>query len=148
MASTEVPKQVPKPVSEQDAPEQETPEQSLPSIIGEGQAPETNQGVLEQSMATTSSAQGDLPNAIARGKMAMGPSTVEPNQEQGQTNTNQAVESVDDVVEEIQGHLQDGRQHVYIYREHGDHYVCHEEISIDEETKRVEQAARRLIGEV
>jgi hypothetical protein len=51
-------------------------------------------------------------------------------------------ESRDDVVEEIQGHPQDGCQHVYIYRERGDHYVYHEEISIDEETERVERAAR------
>jgi hypothetical protein len=34
-----------------------------------------------------SSAQGDLPDAAARGKMAMGPSTLRMNQEQGQTNT-------------------------------------------------------------
>jgi hypothetical protein len=31
---------------------------------------------------------------------------------------------------------------VYVYRERGDHYVCHEEISIDEEIERVERAAR------
>jgi hypothetical protein len=78
----------------------------------------------------------------------MGPSTAGPDQEQGQTNTDQAAESDDDVVEEIQGHPQDGRQHVYICRERGDHYVCHEEISIDEETKRVERVARQLIREV
>jgi hypothetical protein len=47
VASTEVPKQVPEPVFEQDAPEQETLEQSWPSTIGEGQVPETNQGVPE-----------------------------------------------------------------------------------------------------
>jgi hypothetical protein len=33
-------------------------------------------------------------------------------------------------------------------RGRGDHYVCHEEISIDEETQRVERAAKRLIEEV
>jgi hypothetical protein len=70
--------------------------------------------------------------------MAMGPSTVVPNQEQGRTSTDQAAESDDDIVEEIQGHPQDGRQHVYVCRECGDHYVCHEEISIDEEMERVE----------
>jgi hypothetical protein len=80
--------------------------------------------------------------------MVMGPSTAGPNQEQGRTSTDQAAESNDDIVEEIQGHPQDGWQHVYIYREHGDHYVYHEEISIDEETKRVERAARGLIREV
>jgi hypothetical protein len=47
------------------------------------------------------STQGDLPNAAARGKMAVGPSTVGPNQEQGQTSTDQAAESDDDVIEEI-----------------------------------------------
>jgi hypothetical protein len=61
---------------------------------------------------------------------------------------NQAAESNDDVVEEIQGHPQDGRQHVYIYCQRGDHYVCHEEISINEETDRVERATRWLIREV
>jgi hypothetical protein len=80
--------------------------------------------------------------------MAMGPSTAEPNQEQGQTSMDQTAESDDDVIEEIQGHPKDERQHVYIRRERGDHYVCHEEISIDKEMERVEQAARRLIEEV
>jgi hypothetical protein len=89
-----------------------------------------------------------MPDAVARGKMAMGPSTIEPNQEQGWTSMDQAVESNDDVIAEIQGHPQDEWQHVYVCRERGDHYVCHEEISIDEETERVERAARRLIGEV
>jgi hypothetical protein len=60
----------------------------------------------------------------------------------------QAAESDDDIVEEIQGHPQDGRQHVYICHRRGDHYVCHEEISIDKEMERVEQAARQLIKEV
>jgi hypothetical protein len=83
VASTEVPKQVPEPVSEQEAPEQETPEQSLLSTISEGQVPKTNRGVPEQIMATTSSTQGDLPDTVARGKMVVGPSTDEPNQEQG-----------------------------------------------------------------
>jgi hypothetical protein len=58
------------------------------------------------------------------------------------------VESDDDVIEEIQGHPQDGCQHVYVCCGRRDHYVYHEEISIDEETQRVEQAAKRLIGEV
>jgi hypothetical protein len=79
--------------------------------------------------------------------MAMGPSTTKPDQEQGQTYTNQVAESDDDVIKEIQGHPQDRRQHVYICREHGDHYICHE-ISIDKETERVERVARWLIGEV
>jgi hypothetical protein len=103
----------------------------------------------EQTTTTMILTQGDLPDAAARGKMAMGPSTVEPNQEQGRTSIDQAAESNDDdVVEDIQGHPQDGWQHVYIYHKRGHHYVCHEEISIDEETERVERAARRLIREV
>jgi hypothetical protein len=31
---------------------------------------------------------------------------------------------------------------VYVYRGRGDHYVYHEEISINKEMERVEQAAR------
>jgi hypothetical protein len=58
----------------------------------------------EQTTTTTSPTQGDLPDAAARGKMAMGLSTAEPNQQQEQTSTDQAAESDDDVVEEIQGH--------------------------------------------
>jgi hypothetical protein len=70
------------------------------------------------------------------------------NYERREAGAEQATESDDDVVEEIQGHPQDRRQHIYVCRGHGDHYVYHEEISIDEETQRVEQAAKRLIGEV
>jgi hypothetical protein len=87
VASIEVPEQVPKLVSEQEPPEQMALEQSLSSTLSEGQVPETNQGVPEQTTATTSSTQGGLPDAAARGKMAMGPSTAGPNQEQGQTST-------------------------------------------------------------
>jgi hypothetical protein len=148
VASTEVPEQAPELVSEQEPPEQVAPEQSLPSTLSEGQVLETNQGMSEQTTATMSSTQGGLPDAATKGKMLVGPSTTGPNQEPGQTSTNQAAESDDDVVEEIQGHPQDGQQHVYICRERGDHYVCHEEISIDEETERVEREARWLIGEV
>jgi hypothetical protein len=68
--------------------------------------------------------------------------TIGLSQEQEQADAEQAAESDDDIIEEIQGHPQDGHQHVYIYREHGDHYVCHEEISIDEEMERVERATR------
>jgi hypothetical protein len=85
VASTEVLEQVPKLVSKQEPPEQEAPEQSLPSTLSAGQVPETNQGEPEQTTATTSSTQGDLPNATARGKMAVRLSTIGPNQEQGQT---------------------------------------------------------------
>jgi hypothetical protein len=83
VASIEVPEQVPKLVSEQELPEQVVPEQSLSSTLSEGQVPETNQGVPEQTTATTSSTQGGLPDAATRGKMAVGPSTTRPNQEQG-----------------------------------------------------------------
>jgi hypothetical protein len=68
--------------------------------------------------------------------------TIGLSQEQEQADAEQAAESDDDIIEEIQGHPQDGHQHVYIYRERGDHYVCHEEISIDEEMERVERATR------
>jgi hypothetical protein len=56
------------------------------------------------------------------------------NQEQRQASAEQAAESDDDVVEKIQGHPQDGHQHIYVCHERGEHYVYHEEISIDEET--------------
>jgi hypothetical protein len=72
--------------------------------------------------------------------------TTEPGQDEQQAGAEQATESDDDVIEEIQGHPQDGHQHVFIYRKHGDHYVCHEEIPIDEEIETVERAARWLIG--
>jgi hypothetical protein len=45
--------------------------------------------------------------------MAMGPSTVGPNQEQGQTNTDQVAESNDNVFEEIQGNPQDVGGNMY-----------------------------------
>jgi hypothetical protein len=41
----------------------------------------------EQTLTTTSLTQGDLPDAAARGKMAMGLSIAEPNQQQEQTST-------------------------------------------------------------
>jgi hypothetical protein len=148
VANMEVPKQVPEQVSEQEAFEKVAAEQSLSGTMSEGQVLETNQSVPKQTIAATSSMQGGLPDAVARGKMAVGPSTARPNQEQGWTSTDQAAKSDDDVIEEIQGHPQDGRQHVYVCRERGDHYVCHEEISIDKETERVERAARRLLEEV
>jgi hypothetical protein len=130
------------------APEQVAPEQSLPGTPVEKQVPETNQSVPEQTTTPTWSTQGGLPDATARGKSMATSSLAGLRQERKQTSAEQATESDDDIIMEIQGHPQDGRQHIYIYHEHGDHYVCHEEISIDEETNKVEQAARRLIGEV
>jgi hypothetical protein len=124
------------------------PEQSLPGTTVEKQVPETNQSMPEQTTATTCSMQGGLPDAAARGKSAATSSLAELHRERKQTSAEQVAESDDDIIEEIQGHPQDGRQHIYVCRERGDHYVCHEEISIDEETNRVERAARRLIGEV
>jgi hypothetical protein len=64
--------------------------------------------------------------------------TTEPGQDQERAGVEQATESDDDIVKEIQGHPQDGHRHVFVCRKHGDHYVCHEEIGIDEETERVE----------
>jgi hypothetical protein len=144
VVNTEVPEQVP----EQEVPEHVAPEQSLPSTLSEGQVPETNQSMLEQTTAITSSTQGGLPDAAAKGKSAAMSSITGLNQERKQASAEQAAKFDDDIVEEIQGHPQDGHQHVYICHERGDRYVCHEEISIDEETERVERAARRLIVEV
>jgi hypothetical protein len=114
--------------------------------LSKRQVPETSQSVPEQATATTSSTQGGLP--VARGKSAATTSTTGLTQEQEQAGAEQAAEFDDDIIEEIQGHPQDGHQHVYICRKRGDHYVYHEEISIDKEIERVERAARRLIGEV
>jgi hypothetical protein len=118
------------------------PEQSLAGTLTKEQVPETSQSMPEQTTATTSLTQGGLPDAAARGKTATTTSTIGLSQEQEQAGAEQEVKSDDDVIEEILGHPQDGRQHVYVYRERGDHYVCHEEISIDEEIERVERAAR------
>jgi hypothetical protein len=96
----------------------------------------------EQTMATTNSTQGGLLDAAAKGKSAVTLSITGINQGLKQAGAEQATESDDDVVEEIQGHPQDGHQNVYICRERGDHYVCHEEISIDEETTKVKRATR------
>jgi hypothetical protein len=140
MANTEVP--------EQEAPEQVALEQSLPGTLSEGQDPENDQSMPEQTTGTMSSTQGGLLDTVAKGKLVVMSSITGLNQGRKQAGAKQAIEFDDDIVEEIQGHLQDGRQHVYIYREHGDHYIYHEEISIDEETVRVEQATKRLIEEV
>jgi hypothetical protein len=131
-----------------EATKQVVPEQSLLGTPVKKQVPETNQSVPEQTTAPTWSMQGGLPDAAARGKSAAMSSLVGLRRERKQTSVEQAAESNDDVIEEIQGHPQDGRQHIYVCREHGDHYVCHEEISIDEETNRVDRAVRRLIREV
>jgi Fe2+ or Zn2+ uptake regulation protein len=91
---------------------------------------------------------GGLPNTVARGKAAATSSITELNPEQKQAGAKQATESNDDVIEEIQGHPQDGHQHVYVCLRCGDHYVSHEQISIDKETRRVERAAKWLNREV
>jgi hypothetical protein len=129
-------------VPEQEAPKQVAPEQGLSDSPTKRQVPKTSQGIPEQTIATTSTMQGGLPDAAAQGKSATTTSITGLNQEQRQANTEQAAESDDDIIVEIQGHPQDGHQHVYIYRGPGDHYICHEEISIDEETQRVERAAK------
>jgi hypothetical protein len=60
-------------------PEQEAPEQSLLGTLREGQVPETNQSVPEQTTATTSLTQGGLPDAAVRGKSAATSSITELN---------------------------------------------------------------------
>jgi hypothetical protein len=130
------------------APEQVAPEQSLPRTPVEKQVPETNQSVPEQTMAPMWSTQGSLPESAARGKSTATSSLVGLCREQKQTSAEQATESDDDITEEIKWHPQDGRQHIYVCHERGDRYVCHEEISIDEETNLVDRATRRLIGEI
>jgi hypothetical protein len=77
------------------------PEQSLLGTLSEGQVPETNQSVPEQTMATTSSTQGALPDAAARGKSAATSSITSLNQERKQASAEQAAESDDDVIEKI-----------------------------------------------
>ena len=57
-------------------------------------------------------------------------------------------EPEEDEVEEVLGHPQDKRQHVYMSRWRNDQWVVHEEIPEVEETKKVEQAAKRLVMEV
>jgi hypothetical protein len=103
-------------VAEQEAAGQVAPEQSHLGTLSEGHlsaeqghVPKISQDVPKQDTAPLSSTQSGLPNTVAKGTMVMGPSTAGPNQEQGRTSMDQAVESDDDVVEEIQGHPQDGR---------------------------------------
>jgi hypothetical protein len=69
-------------------------------------------------------------------------STARPSQEQEQASADQAAESDDNVIEEIQGHPQDGWQHVYVCLRCGDHFICHEEISIDKEMETVDRVTR------
>jgi hypothetical protein len=57
-------------------------------------------------------------------------------------------EPKEDEVEEVLGHPQDKRQHVYVSCWWNDQWVIHEEVSKVEETKKVEQAAKRLVMEV
>jgi hypothetical protein len=56
-------------------------EQSLLSSLSEGQVLKTNQSLPEQTIATTSSTQGGLPDAIARGKLVVTSSITGLNQE-------------------------------------------------------------------
>ena len=57
-------------------------------------------------------------------------------------------EPEEDEVEEVLGHPQDKRQHVSMSCWRNDQWVIHEEIPEVEETKKVEQAAKRLVTEV
>jgi uncharacterized protein YbaR (Trm112 family) len=54
----------------------------------------------------------------------------------------------DDILEEIKGHPKYRRQHVYVCRQRGNHFICHEEIPMADEMRKVELAAKRLIAEV
>ena len=56
-------------------------------------------------------------------------------------------EAKEDEVEEVLGRPQD-KQHVYVSRWRNDEWVMHEEILEDEETLKVERAAKRLVIEV
>jgi hypothetical protein len=62
--------------TEQETPRQVAPKQSLAGTLSKGQFPETSQSVPEQTMATTSSTQGGLPDAAARRKATAMLSTI------------------------------------------------------------------------
>jgi hypothetical protein len=57
-------------------------------------------------------------------------------------------EPKEDEVEEVLGHPQDKRQHVYLSCWRNDQWHIHEEVPEVEETKKVEQSAKRLVMEV
>ena len=57
-------------------------------------------------------------------------------------------EAEEDEIEEILGHPKDKRQHVYVSRRRNDEWVMYEEIPENEETQKVERAAKRLVTEV
>jgi hypothetical protein len=101
MANVKVPEQESGQVPEQEAPEQVALEESLLGPLSEGQVPETTQSMSEQTIATTSSTQGGLPDAIAKGKAVVTSSITGLNPEQRQASAEQAAESDDDVIEEI-----------------------------------------------
>jgi hypothetical protein len=61
--------------TEQETPRQVVPEQSFAGTPTKEQVPETSQSVPEQTTTTTSSTQGGLPDATARGKAAATSST-------------------------------------------------------------------------
>jgi hypothetical protein len=129
-------------------------EQAAPE---ERQDPKPIQEAPEQSAATPSTQEGGLPNAAAWGKGPVVVSRPESSQRQEEARAGQqqeenktvdATKSDDDVLEEIEGHPQDGHQHVYVYHQRGDHFICHEEIPTEDETRKVELAVKRLIAEV
>jgi hypothetical protein len=91
--------------------------------------------------------ESSLGNAEARSSQRQ--EETEAGQQQEQPKTTEATGSEDDdILEEIQGYPQDDRQHIYVCHQCGDHYICHEEIPTDDETRKVELAAKRLIAEV
>jgi hypothetical protein len=87
--------------AEQETPRQVVPEQSLAGTLSKGQVLEANQSMPKQTTATTSSTQGGMPDAVARGKSAATSSTTGLNQEQMQAGAEQATEFDDDIIEEI-----------------------------------------------
>jgi hypothetical protein len=101
VANTEVPEQEPGQVPKQEAPEQVMPEQSLPDPLSEGQVPETNQNMPDQTTATMSSTQGGLPDVAAKGKAVATSSITGLNPEHEQAGAEQAAECDDDVIEKI-----------------------------------------------
>jgi len=108
---------------------------------GDTSAPRVTGQTEEQQMEVR--AQSTFVNAVARGKAIViaeaansGPAPI-PEEE-----------AKEDKVEEVLGHPQDRRQHVYVSRWRNDQWVIHEEIPEVEETKKVEQATKRLVTEV
>jgi hypothetical protein len=75
---------------------------------------------------------------VSRPKSSQRQEETKASQQQEEPRTANATESEDDdILEEIEGHPQDGRQHVYICHQRGDHLIYHEEIPMEDETRKV-----------